>query len=163
MIFSGLLYTSVPAQGKAVVQGTPAVSHRVCALAGPGPCSRTRSAHSPARDRAADRLCSRGVPLISPCLPCQKVVLLIRELSCTPSTKILWNTLKCIQALRDDCRPPDGPWVDLGSGSGALAIALARALPDDTQVTQAVASLLCLWSRGGSALLALRKETCESC
>ena len=43
-------------------------------------------------------------------------------------------TQKCMQAMKSQNRPPDGPWADLGAGSGALAIALARALPKGTQV-----------------------------
>ena len=43
-------------------------------------------------------------------------------------------TERCMQAMKSQNRPPDGPWADLGSGSGALAIALARALPKGTQV-----------------------------
>ena len=43
-------------------------------------------------------------------------------------------TEKCMQAMRSQNRPPDGPWADLGTGSGALAVALARALPKGTQV-----------------------------
>lgn len=42
-----------------------------------------------------------------------------------------------MQALNTEARPPNGPWADLGSGSGALAIALARMLPDSTQVLDA--------------------------
>ena len=145
------------------MQGTPAIPHRVCALAGPCSRGRTWSAHPQARDRPVDQLCPRGAPPVSSCLPCRKVPLPVSGLSRTPSTKILWSTLKGMQALRDNCRPPDGPWADLGSGSGALAIALARALPDDTQVTDAAEGPACSWSRAGCALLALRKVTRESC
>ncbi|CAL5222788.1 g5202 [Coccomyxa viridis] len=49
-----------------------------------------------------------------------------------PETELLIDF--ALEALRSQNKLPDGPWADLGSGSGALAIALARALPDNAWV-----------------------------
>lgn len=42
-----------------------------------------------------------------------------------------------LQAVQQDARLAGGPWLDLGTGSGAIAVGLATILPAHVQVTLA--------------------------
>ena len=52
----------------------------------------------------------------------------------------------CLQAVLKDARLAEGPWADLGTGSGALAIGLASMPHPPPEVQESFASLQsCKW------------------